>query len=224
MSPALRVPRVKSHTIGENLSAAAPAIDFDAAAAKVRVSLFADNDAGWLSFHEIWQGTLGEVCRGWRVPGAVPVGPAQMLAWIDQRPKEGHGCLVCTLPEHWFPNDMRPSEGYFPETKERRGRAAVYVRRTHFYQDQKTGTLYTNGDKIRGGDNWDRSGPIKATMKQTPQRTPLVEIQTGFGMCADYTPAQLRAYAQTLLTIASDAEQYPMGPRSFIRTTRGYDT
>lgn len=219
----LGVPRAESHSIGESLNAMPPN-DFDGAAAKVRVGLFAGGDVGSLSYHELWQGTLGEFRSGWRVPGVDPTPASQILAWIDSQPKHGHGCLVCTLPEHWFPSDMRPSEAYLPAAKECRGRATVYLRRTHYYQDQKTGTLYTQGDRIRGGFHWDKSGPIKATMKQTSQRTPLVEIQTGFGMCADYTPAQLRAFAQTLLTIAGDAENYPMGPKSFVRTTRGYDT
>ena len=169
---------------------------------KVRVSLF-HNHA------EVWSGTLGILCRETKLDAV------QVIASIDAS-KDGLLLTVAqcaTLsPERWsVAGSIRPED-------------PLWLKRAHYYTHDKTGNTYTDGKRVRSGFHWDREGPIVATFLQTSQRQPLVMIGTGFGIDAEYTPEQLRAFAGTLLRIADDAEKHPMGPRSFYRTMRAYDT
>lgn len=178
-------------------------IDFDAAAAALRVSL-------WAELHEVWQGTIDQLCRAWDRNNPRPT-PGELAAKIDATPV-GVAVLVASLPGIRLSLDFRSPD------------RVLRLKRTHYYQDGKTGSLYTRGEQIPGGSHWDRRGPIRATLGQTQTRTPLVTLSTGFGFDGDYTPEQIRRYAHTLLRIADDAAAQPMGPRSFYRSVRGYDT
>lgn len=180
------------------------AIPLQAADATLRVSLFAD-------YHEVWQGTVGELCAAWSRAEPRPTA-SEIVAKVDATP-DGAGVRVGSLPEEWFSLDLRSPN------------RVLRLKRSHYFQDPKTGSLYTRGEHIRGASwHWDRRGPIKVALGRTQTRTPLVTISNGFGFDGDYTPEQIRRYAQTLLLIAADAEAQPMGPRSFSRSIRGYDT
>lgn len=177
-------------------------IPIEAAEGTLRVSLWAD-------YHEIWQGTVDQLRFAWNRNEPRPA--ASEIAAKVAATTEGAAVLVGSLPgirlDLQSPNRV------------------LRVKRTHYYQDQKTGSLYTDGRNIQGGLlHWDRGGPIRATLGQTKDKRALVTVSTGFGFDGDYTPEQIRRYAQTLLRIADDAEAQPMGPRSFRRSDRGYDT
>ncbi len=181
------------------VATAAPSLD-----PKRRVSLY-------VRFHEVWQGTLQQFCRAY-VPEKRPTLEAVAAAIDAKAGPCGVGAVVNTADIVGRLNRRLP-EMFTTEGE---------LKWTHTYQDQKTGSLYTDGHELPSIQHWDRHGPIRATLGQTQERKPLVTIDTGFGMGGDYTPQQIRDYALALERIATDAEAQPMGPRNFHRSIRGY--
>ncbi len=174
----------------------------------VRVSIFTEFG------EELWQATLQDFCR------ATQRTPDDTMRYLETT--QGLKFTVEALHSDYIKqrgidlDRMMPRHPLRPDD-------VLYLRRTHYYQDQETGTLYTSGDKIRSGLHWDKHGPIRATMGQSQAKTPLVTIHTGFGIDGDYTPEQLERFGQALIKIAGDAKKSKMGPRSFHRSVRGYD-
>lgn len=91
------------------------------------------------------------------------------------------------------------------------------------YVTPATGNVYLQGNTLPGMTHWDRKTPLKVEMLRSVEAKPLVGLETILGYGSSYTPAQLRALASTFLRIADDADAHPMGPRSFYRSTRGYE-
>ena len=65
---------------------------------------------------------------------------------------------------------------------------------------------------------------INVTFSRTFNNKPLVELHDPLcGNDSAHTPQQLRDIATTLLKIADDAAEQPMGRRTYRRVTRSYD-
>jgi hypothetical protein len=64
---------------------------------------------------------------------------------------------------------------------------------------------------------------LAVTLTQTMDRKPLAQIDHICGNEAEFTPAQLRALAATLLKIAVDCEGRRMDSKYFMRQRREYE-